>query len=399
MWKHMSSSCRRSVEEKLVAGEELCETFGLDGLRYPSFQCASGFSRRTSAADVVFACDSLLESRGAAAGAAFGSSASDGSSATRAISTGDDPDNENRDAGAVDEFGGGAGDGNEGVAAAAAAASSSSSSSSTSDSESRWLQAFWTAYETLPCKNSQALSRGLSRAMRLQKAATEKAVSMVQKREIKTLSHFRYVYLYCSHVRGSAVVGSGANGYHESTDELFSQPLGLGKLARFLVEMHKRNKKWAGPKSKPLVLLAERMERSEKQEDKATRGSGSGSGGGGSGTFFVLGVECPDEPGEAATSGSFLAKNFEFARRHAKLGSQSTTAMSFDGATMELRRDDAQHFLESLHSELLRGSNALHQTSDARLIHFLLRGHLRPSGLQSRFELVDFGVFIREAFL
>ena len=103
MWKHMSSSCRRSVEEKLVAGEELCETFGLDGLRYPSFQCASGFSRRTSAADVVFACGSLLESRGAAAGAAFGSSStSDGSSAARAISTGDDPDNENRDAGAVD---------------------------------------------------------------------------------------------------------------------------------------------------------------------------------------------------------------------------------------------------------------------------------------------------------
>ena len=97
-----------------------------------------------------------------------------------------------------------------------------------------------------------------------------------------------------------------------------------------------------GSKSKPLVLLAGGW------SGRKTGREAEEGGGGGSGTFFVLGVECPDEPGEAATSGSFLAKNFEFARRHAKLGSQSTTAMSFDGATMELRRDDAPRFIDSL---------------------------------------------------
>ena len=35
-------------------------------------------------------------------------------------------------------------------------------------------------------------------------------------------------------------------------------PLALNKLANFLVEIHRQNKKWAGAKGRPLILLAER---------------------------------------------------------------------------------------------------------------------------------------------
>ena len=168
------------------------------------------------------------------------------------------------------------------------------------------------------------------------------------------------------------MAGSGSNGFNESTDDMFAQPLGLAKLARFIVEMHKQNGKWAGfkgqagaggvdgggpmpssskrgeRKGKPLVLLAERAH-----------------------TFLVLGVECKDndEP-----TGSFLAKNFAIAMRHARLhdggggGSLGPASVrtTFDNATIEVRREDAHKFLESLHLTMHEASRAAARMKETR---------------------------------
>ena len=71
-----------------------------------------------------------------------------------------------------------------------------------------------------------------------------------EKRALTCLKHFRYAYLTRS--QGSAAAASGGHG---SQDNLLAQPVALGKLARFLVDIHRDNGKWVGTKARPLILL------------------------------------------------------------------------------------------------------------------------------------------------
>ena len=89
--------------------------------------------------------------------------------------------------------------------------------------------------------------------MALQKAIVHEAVSIVEKRALTCLKHFRYAYLTRS--QGSAAAATGG---HASQDNLLAQPVALGKLAHFLVEIHRVNSKWVGTKARPLILLVSR---------------------------------------------------------------------------------------------------------------------------------------------
>mmetsp|Transcript_23927 Transcript_23927/g.64676 ORF Transcript_23927/g.64676 Transcript_23927/m.64676 type:complete len:162 (-) Transcript_23927:118-603(-) len=152
--------------------------------------------------------------------------------------------------------------------------------------------------------------------MALQKAIVHEAVSLVEKRALTCLKHFRYAYLTRS--QGSAAAATGG---HASQDNLLAQPVALGKLAHFLVEIHRVNSKWVGTKARPLILLAERIS-----------------------TYLVVGVGCPEVAGE------FVKNTFGKAFKLAAEGINARFRHnSFDTSVMEIERDDVHRFIESLH--------------------------------------------------
>lgn len=168
--------------------------------------------------------------------------------------------------------------------------------------------AFWGAYDALLGKDGDTLQRGVELGMRLQRATMAKAVSLIEKRSITSLKHFRYAYLGRSSSAAS------------NSDDVFGQPLALTRLAHFLVEIHRQNSKWVGAKSKPLVLLAERA-----------------------GDFLVVGVTCPGVAGEGK---NYFGGSFKSAAEHS--GARVSQSF-FEGSVMEVERDDVHRFLESLH--------------------------------------------------
>jgi cell division control protein 45 len=112
----------------------------------------------------------------------------------------------------------------------------------TSEDGNQWLDSFWTAYDVLLVKDDSVLQRGIDVSMRQQREIVSKAVAIIEKRTCVALKHFRYSYL-------TKTTGLGV------TDDMFTQPMALTNLAHFLVEIHRQNGKWLGPKARPLLLL------------------------------------------------------------------------------------------------------------------------------------------------
>ncbi len=162
-----------------------------------------------------------------------------------------------------------------------------------------FLRGFWHAYDACLGDDDALLSRGVHAACALQRGVVGQAVSMVEKREITTLRHFRYAYV-------------------QASNDVFSKPLALRKLALFLVGVHTTNGKWVDAKAKPLVLLAERRD-----------------------CFLVAGVD-----GREGARKNRLAHAFRLAAEHIQTSSRQDL---FDSSVVEVAHDDVQRFVESLH--------------------------------------------------
>jgi len=172
------------------------------------------------------------------------------------------------------------------------------------DEKEALIASFNQAYDALLSKNSDTIHRGIDTAITLQKTIVNQAVSMIDKGDIIRLKHFRYAYIHS-----------------DGQTTPFGQPLNLSRLALFLVEIHRQNQKSTGPRSRPLVILAER-----------------------SNTYLAVGVPCPER------SGDVLKNKFGAAFR---LAAESINARikhdGFDSSIMEIEREDVQRFIESLH--------------------------------------------------
>ena len=120
------------------------------------------------------------------------------------------------------------------------------------------------------------------------------------------MSHFRYVYLAASEGGDS---------------KLISEPLALARLALFLIDVNRANKKWSGARARPLLILAERPA-----------------------TYLVVGVNCS----EAASDGgkATFAKHFRLAVDNCDARYKHD---GFDTATIEIDKADVTRFLQSLH--------------------------------------------------
>lgn len=182
---------------------------------------------------------------------------------------------------------------------------------------------------------STGIGAGIRLAMAMQKSIIATAVSLVDRNAINRLRHFRYAYLTCTSAGEHQTTRSTEGSLRSSTtskkknnkddvqDHLFSKPLALSRLAQYLMSMHRENGKWAGSKSRPLVLLAEKPQ---------------------SDSYLVVGYEYPDRAG-MLTRNKF-GPTFELT---AKSMNGTFRFDSFDSNVVEVASSDVQRFIEQLH--------------------------------------------------
>ncbi|KAL3925458.1 MAG: hypothetical protein SGILL_000399 [Bacillariaceae sp.] len=173
------------------------------------------------------------------------------------------------------------------------------------------------------------LGAGLRRAMALQKTIITTGSGLMERGSIALLRHFRYAHVTSSTVggdlnRADLIQSSRNNAGNEKRDHIFSKPLALTRLAHFLMDINRENGKWAGAKSRPLILIA----------DKPSTG-----------TCLVVGYEYPDRAGELKDNR--FGKHFE--RTAEGIAGLSFKFDCFENNVIELNAGDVQRFMESLH--------------------------------------------------
>lgn len=172
--------------------------------------------------------------------------------------------------------------------------------------------------------SSGGVGEGLQKAMKLQKAIVATAMSLVERKAITRLRHFRYAFITCTsqESKDSFLTAQESNN-PESKHHAFGQPLVLTRLAHWLMDVHRENGKWVGNKSRPLVLCA---------ENPSTK------------SYLVVGYEFPDR------QGMFLKNHFG---QHFQMTCNSMQGSfrldSFDSHVVEVSANDVQRFIEQLH--------------------------------------------------
>jgi CDC45-like protein. len=174
---------------------------------------------------------------------------------------------------------------------------------------------------------NNGLGVGIRLALSVQKAIIATGISLVERRAITRLSHFRYAYLHAtSHGANGTKVFDGGDTDDDgsrNTHHIFAKPLALTRLASYLMEMHRENKKWTGAKALPLVLLA------EKPQTKS---------------YLVVGFECPVIKGSSKKNN--FRERFEMAANSLEDG--EFVFDSFDANVIEVK-SDVGRFIEQLH--------------------------------------------------
>lgn len=171
--------------------------------------------------------------------------------------------------------------------------------------------------------SGSGLGSGIRLAIAMQKAIISTAVSLVERKAINRLSHFRYAYLNAT--------SHGANGSSQFSNEasketqmhIFAKPLALTRLAHFLMDMHRVNDKWTGARALPLVLLAEKPQTQ---------------------SYLIAGFEFPE------TQGSMVKNEFKQRFENAATSMDGDTKFdSFDSNIVEVKAELVNRFIESLH--------------------------------------------------
>ena len=170
---------------------------------------------------------------------------------------------------------------------------------------------------------NEGVGAGIRLAMSLQKSTIAMAVSLVDRKAISTLRHFRYALITCTSQESQGDDDMADDDGDETATNVFAKPIALSKLAHYLMDMHRSNGKWAGEKSRPLILAA------EKPRTK---------------TYMVVGYVYPEHAGTIVKN--TFGQNFELA---AKTMKGTFRFDSFDSNVVEVDGKDVQRFMEQLH--------------------------------------------------
>eukprot|EP00547_Thalassionema_nitzschioides_P007777 CAMPEP_0194222330 /NCGR_PEP_ID=MMETSP0156-20130528/32660_1 /TAXON_ID=33649 /ORGANISM="Thalassionema nitzschioides, Strain L26-B" /LENGTH=723 /DNA_ID=CAMNT_0038953075 /DNA_START=19 /DNA_END=2190 /DNA_ORIENTATION=+ len=260
----MNPHLKRKLRDKM---SEYKNEYGLDNLEYTSFQRVTGYKSLMSASDVAYAVAALLESE----------SPDSFHTALEALNTKAIPSVTGEESGGSLVNGGALVGG---------------------------------------------IGTGLLKAIQLQSKIVSTAMSIVERKAITRLRHFRYAFVACTSQENKdslfAQESSEKKEYH-----IFAQPLALTRLAHWLMDMHRENGKWTGNKNRPLVLCA---------ENPLTN------------TYLVVGYEFPDR------QGLFLKNHFGQHFQMTCTSMQGSFRLdSFDSHVVEIGAKDVQRFIEQLH--------------------------------------------------
>jgi cell division control protein 45 len=169
---------------------------------------------------------------------------------------------------------------------------------------------------------SVGIGEGLQRAMLMQKTIVSTAISLIERRAITRLRHFRYAFVTSTR-RESKDKFVGSQKGSDQNQHPLCHPLALTRLAHWLMDTHRENGKWTGNKSRPLVLCAENPIQN---------------------SYLIVGYEFPDR------HGMFLKNHFgQLFRMTCESMKGSFRLDSFDSHVVEVGIDDVQRFIEQLH--------------------------------------------------
>ena len=246
---------------------------------------------------------------------------------------------------------------------------SSKASGDVEDSEDSLQRAFQSAYDalnfngnsgdesghsmsalvegTLSSQNaSSGIPAGFHMAKTLQQNILSTAASLMERKAITRLTHFRYAFITSSN-------NVGAPGQAPSTVTaasksikflMFAQPMVLTRLANYLMDWHRHSGQWSGSKALPLILCA---------QDSRTN------------MYTIVGQEYPEHAG--ALMPNKLGKYFQIAadslNQSANLNDEEDETSdvnhaaqevvrldySFDSHVVQVASKDIQPFIEQLH--------------------------------------------------
>lgn len=257
----MSMQLKTSLKTRV---KEIAPEFGLDELFYGSFRRQYGFKYQLSAADVVYAVSALLEA----------------------------PMSESME-----------GEGGE-ISAALLKKS--------------WKANFHQALGALPGKSLRStalLETGLTLAKECQTTLVKLALSIMERKLIYRIRHFRYAVLKLT----------------REDQRLFRSPTHLSQLALFLVDIHREGKKWTEEQGYPLVLVLCLLSESDASED----------------SFVVAGVTCPQRSGDIHRN--HLGTAFKLAVSDTP--GVSLAYQGFETSVLHIQTSNDIHpFLEQLHN-------------------------------------------------
>ncbi|TDH70262.1 hypothetical protein CCR75_001639 [Bremia lactucae] len=292
---------------------EMASEFGLDDLFYGSFQRQFAFQYQLCAADAVYGLQALLEAPERYIASVF-------ETETRA-----------REKALVTLF--------------AQDTSMSSSLWETQDpdgnTDSFRQHNFMLAHTALACHSvtsSKLMESGIQVAMALKQAIVRVGLSIMQRKLLVRVKHFRYV---CLHVP-------------ENEQELFANANVLTQLALFLLNVHRASGKWGGPptRGRQKVVNEESEDEEDRDEDVhetttaivplvlITRNPQENC-------FLVIGLTCPSTPGEIHRN--TLGTAFKLAAGETGANFRQD---GFTSAVMEIQIDEIQNFVEQLHNVL-----------------------------------------------
>ncbi|RLN98861.1 hypothetical protein BBJ28_00008028 [Nothophytophthora sp. Chile5] len=311
---------------------EMAPEFGLNELFYGSFKRTFAFQYQLCAADAVYGLQALLEAPESYVAAVFEAETQQQqqSSWTSLFSL------------------------DEGIAANPTAATEGATSASEKEGEAKGeaaepieedfrQQNFMLAHTALTCRSvtsSRLMESGIKVAMALKQAIVRVGLSIMERKLLVRVKHFRYV---CLNVP-------------EREQELFANANVLTQLALFLLHVHRASGKWGGvnaaAKRKPLGQ--EEGEDGEMEEDRAAAATAKAivplvliTRNPAQNCFLVVGLTCPSTPGEIHRN--TLGTAFKLAAGETGANFRQD---GFTSAVMEIQMDEIQFFVEQLHNVL-----------------------------------------------
>ncbi|KAG7390279.1 DNA replication initiation factor cdc45 [Phytophthora pseudosyringae] len=328
-FSYMPLEMKQMLREKT---QEMAPEFGLDDLFYGSFKRTFAFQYQLGAADAVYGLQALLEAPESYVAAIFeaetqhqqqnaltslfaldsilSSSANDSNAAGQSDKDGKDKDDEAAEESPQDDF---------------------------------RQQNFMLAHTALACQSvtsSKLMESGVKVAMSLKQAIVRVGLSIMERKLLVRVKHFRYV---CLNVP-------------EREQELFANANVLTQLALFLLNVHRASGKWGGPNAparrKPQGEDGENGEDGDAEEEAPmtnksivplvliTRNPAQNC-------FLVVGLTCPSTPGEIHRN--TLGTAFKLAAGETGANFRQD---GFTSAVMEIQIDEIQYFVEQLHNVL-----------------------------------------------